>query len=289
MSYAAEVKKQLCTVDSDCTHCRAAELAGIIEFSGHAKSGVLRCTTENSDIAARMEADFRLADMEPLTEKSGKVYHLSIFAGEPLDTLAARLRLFAATDLFFDALPSDCCISSFIRGCFLGSGSVTDPRKSYHIEFDTKYRRAAEHLYTALTKLNCRVKMTHRKDGYVVYAKESEAVAAILAVMGAGVGVMTLYNIQIEKEMRNAVNRQVNCETANVDKIVKAAVHQMDAITKIECANGLDSLPDKLKEAALLRKQYPDESLKELAARLGIGKSGMNHRFARIIAIAEEL
>lgn len=289
MSYAGEIKQQLCAVQGTCPRCRAAELAGIIEFSGHAKGGALRCTTENTNIAARMAEDFKAAGVQPYTEKSGKLHHVIVRSSASLDALAAQLRLFADMDRFSALISSDCCASSFVRGCFLGGGSVTDPHKSYHIEFDTKYRRAAEHLCATLARLDCRVKLTHRKDGYVVYAKESEAVAQILASMGAGAGVLALYNIQIEKEMRNAVNRQVNCETANVDKVVRASVRQMDAITKIERAKGLDSLPDTLQEAARLRKQYPDESLKELAARLGIGKSGMNHRLARIIAIAEDL
>jgi hypothetical protein len=290
MSYATEVKKQLCAVPAECPYCTAAELAGVMELSARSVGDALRCTTENAGIAERLMNDFKTAvGFLPELEQSGKLYHLTVRSSDELVNIADRLCLMCEPQLFNEIIPFNCCAASYVRGGFLGGGSVNDPQKSYHIEFGTKYDIAAEHLRMALERLKQRVKITRRKDGYVVYAKECETVAQILTAMGAGIGVMELYNIQIEKEMRNAVNRQVNCETANVDKVVRASVRQLDAIRKIEKTYGLDFLPDTLKEAAEIRREYPDESLKELAERLGIGKSGVNHRFARIIEIAEDL
>lgn len=292
MSFSSEIKAQLCRVETQCSYCVAAELAGILEFSAQIKDGLLKCVTENAQVSQRLLSDFEqeFPAVDAIHSDDTKKNHQFYLEDEAvLENVMERLCLFDETDIFLDIIKLRCCTEAYVRGCFLGGGSVSDPEKGYHIEFDTRQRQAAEHLHTAMERLDCRAKMTYRKGRYIVYAKECETVAELLAKIGAGVGVMRVYNVQIEKEMRNTVNRQVNCETANVDKIVKASLVQVNAIELIRKKVGLETLPDTLYEAAAVRLEYPEESLKELAARLGIGKSGMNHRLQRLLELAEDL
>ena len=174
---------------------------------------------------------------------------------------------------------------------FLASGSVSDPNKSYHFEIVCKTQEQAEQIKEILLGFNTDAKIVERKGHYVVYLKEGENIVDALNVMEAYVSLMKFENIRILKDMRNAVNRKVNCETANISKTVNAAVKQIEDIELIRDKIGLDNLPDNLREIAMLRFVYPDVALKELGKYLQppVGKSGVNHRFRKIAAIAEEL
>ena len=173
----------------------------------------------------------------------------------------------------------------------MGGGSISDPKKNYHLEFDAKNKSDAAILIEVLKAEGISAKSTVRKNHAIVYVKGYEAIADVLGLMGAGNASMEIYNVSIEKEIRNDINRIMNCESANMDKVAKAYGKHILAIDKVCATVGLDSLPDTLKEIALVRMEYPDETLSELGARLEkpIGKSGVNHRLNRIIAIAEKI
>ena len=219
--------------------------------------------------------------------ESAKYYRfdLSPVQGE---ILCAELSIFDYPDAL---MPFDCCRRAFIAGAFLGGGSINDPKKSYHLEFDSKSRQYIGEVIHILSVLGVSAKLTTRKSRYVAYVKGCDMIAAVLGIIGADFAALELYSVSVEKELRNEVNRRVNCENANLDKLAQASSRQIYAIEKIKKSVGLDALSDSLAEIAHLRIEYPEESLKELGARLDppIGKSGVNHRLNRIIDFANNL
>ena len=188
-------------------------------------------------------------------------------------------------------LQRNCCKRAFIRGAFLTSGSISDPQKGYHFEIVCPDEEKAQQLQEIIRSFHIDAKIVLRKKSYVVYVKEGAQIVDILAVMEANVALMDLENIRILKEMRNSVNRKVNCETANINKTVNAAVKQVEDIRLIERKAGFESLSEGLGEIARLRLQYPEATLKELGMMLNpqVGKSGVNHRLRKLSMIAEEL
>ncbi len=188
-------------------------------------------------------------------------------------------------------LMQTCCKRAFIRGAFMAAGSISDPNKAYHFEIVCHTKEQARQLQELLCGFDTDAKIVERKGHYVVYIKEGAHIVDSLNIMEAYVSLMKLENVRILKEMRNSVNRKVNCETANISKTVNAAVKQIEDIRLIQKMRGLDDLPAQLREMALLRLEYPDAPLKELGGYLDppMGKSGVNHRLRKLSAIAEEL
>ena len=185
----------------------------------------------------------------------------------------------------------DCCARAFLRGAFLAAGTVSDPAKSYHLEIVTKSREEALALKESMAHFGIEGHIHERKLSFVVYVKDGSHIAAMLGVMGAHACLMDFENARILNEMRGSVNRQVNCETANIKRTVNTAVRQMEAIHKIESTMGLASLPPTLQETARVRLANPESSLSQLGEYMhpAVGKSGVNHRLRRIIEIAEGL
>ncbi|NLK94291.1 MAG: DNA-binding protein WhiA [Clostridiales bacterium] len=179
----------------------------------------------------------------------------------------------------------------YIRGAFLGGGSITNPEKNYHLEFVTHSEEYANSLSKLINEFGLKSKVIQRKNSFIIYLKEGEQIVDLLNIIGAHTSLFELENIRIMKEMRNNVNRLVNCETANLSKTVNAAVRQVESIKLIQAQIGLKRLPKNLREIAELRLNYPDESLKELGEMLDppVGKSGVNHRLRKIEKIAAEL
>ena len=188
-------------------------------------------------------------------------------------------------------IQKNCCRRAFLRGAFLCAGSISDPEKFYHFEIVCTTPAKALQLQEIIQSFEIDAKIVKRKKYHVVYVKEGAQIVELLGLMGAGVSLMNLENVRILKGMRNTVNRKVNCETANINKTVNAAVKQMEDIIYIRDTVGLHRLPENLEETALLRLEYPQASLKELGTLLSIpvGKSGINHRLRKICSIAEEL
>ena len=188
-------------------------------------------------------------------------------------------------------LKQNCCRRAFIRGAFVAAGSVSDPEKSYHFEIVCAFPEKAEQLREILHQYEIDAKIVLRKKHYVVYVKEGSQIVELLGLMGAHVSLMQLENVRIVKEMRNSVNRKVNCETANLNKTVSAAVRQVEDIRYIESVLGLHKLPENLEEIARARIGHPEASLKELGEMLSppVGKSGVNHRLRKLSLMAEQL
>jgi DNA-binding protein WhiA len=186
-------------------------------------------------------------------------------------------------------LEKDCCKAAMLRGAFLGGGSVSNPKKNYHLEFALNSESFARLIRDLLAKFDIKTKIIRRKQNYVVYLNEGDGIAAALAMIGAHSSVLNLENVRIMKEMRNNVNRAVNCETANINKTVNAAMTQLNSIHIIEKQLGIEKLSDALREAAHLRMECPEATLQELCELCGTTKSAMNHRLRKINAIAETL
>ncbi len=180
---------------------------------------------------------------------------------------------------------------AFVRGCFLGSGSINNPENKYHIEIILKENSDVISLFSVLEKYGIYFKKLKKENSYIVYSKDGEEISKFLAFIGASTSVLKFEDIRVYRDMRNNVNRLVNCETANLTKTVNASVKQIDAIKKIKERGRFEELTDSLKEIAKVRENNPEATLVELGKMLNppIGKSGVNHRLKAIIQIAEEL
>ena len=190
----------------------------------------------------------------------------------------------------FGALEEEHCRLAFLRGAFLAGGSVTDPQKGYHLELATTHLRVSRELNTLLLELGYAPKETTRKANYISYFKQSEAIEDLLTAIGAPIAAMTLMNTKAEKFLRNGVNRRVNCEAANVDKTVDAALEQRRAIQILRKSGALDELTPKLQEAAQLREAHPELSLSQLAALCDppVTKSSLSHRLRKLIQLSQK-
>ena len=195
-------------------------------------------------------------------------------------------------DMLPPFLEKTCCKRAFIRGAFLEAGSITDPNKAYHLEIVAKTLEQAKFLQQVINDgFDLNAKIVERKEHFVVYIKEGEEIVEMLNIMEGFVSLMNLENVRILKEMRNSINRKVNCETANLLKTINSASKQVQDIEYIKETVGLSHLPSNLQEMASVRLENPNASLKELGELLDppVGKSGVNHRLRKIAEIAEKL
>lgn len=294
MSFSWDIKKKLCQTETSCPYCRRSELAGIIGFSGDFSENHLKLMTGHETLAKRIIEDFGecIGYVPDITgEKSKKI---TIDDAVVLDNLRSCLFIDdeqSEKEFENEILGLDCCCASYIRGAFLSGGCVLNPEKAYHLEFDTKYKKSAGRLERLLLKKKYPVRTTQRKGHSLVYIKGYEYIAEILGIIGADIGALTLYSVQVEKEMRNSINRQVNCDTANAKKLAQASAKQIGAIKLLREKNAFSALPEGLKKLAELREKNPEESLASLGEMLSppIGKSGVNHRMKKILELAEHL
>lgn len=296
MSFSGEVKEELSKRIGTSRHCQIAELAAFVCFNGRVSVDqghvILSMDTENPQVVRKY---FTLLKKTISINKDGKELW-----DEEARMLLKALKMWRETpdQAALDTevvdgllLQQTCCKRAYIRGAFLSAGSMSDPGKSYHFEIVCVSRPQAEQLQQAMSAFALEAKIVQRKRHFVVYLKEGAQIVDMLNVMEAHVAMMNLENVRILKDMRNSVNRKVNCETANISKTVNAAVRQAEDIRRIIREQGLSSLPENLQEIALLRLEYPDASLKELGMMLDppVGKSGVNHRLRRISRIADNL
>ncbi|MFQ6818614.1 MAG: DNA-binding protein WhiA [Blautia sp.] len=307
MSFSGTVKEELSRQISTARHCRIAETAALLSLCGRfTADGALRMQTENSAVIRKyftlvqktFNIETEIAVRENRQMKKGHIYYVEIkddalIRTVLLGTKLSREQNSGGTLVLNNSLLTQqtCCKRAFIRGAFLASGSISDPEKGYHFEIVCPDERKAGQLQELIRSFGIDAKVVVRKKSHVVYVKEGAQIVDILAVMEANVALMNLENIRILKEMRNTVNRKVNCEMANINKTVSAAVKQIEDIKLIEEKKGFQSLNDGLAEIAELRLQYPEATLKELGMMLNpqVGKSGVNHRLRKLSAIADEL
>ncbi len=285
MSFSSQIKEKLCKTEYVCRSCAACELAGALAFGGSVSESRVKFATENESAAARILKDISVSfGIEAKAERASKATRINIDDIYQVENIADGIPLVGG-------MPFSCCRASFVRGAFLGGGSVTNPQKGYHLEFNTKNEEQANRLKEILSEDGFASKITRRKGYYVTYIKGSEEIADIIGYMGAANFAFEMFNIQAEKEMRNSVNRRVNCENANTNKAAKASSKHLHAIKTIKDAKKWDKLPDALKEIAALREEYPEDSLKELGEKTNppIGKSGVNHRLNRILEFADSI
>ena len=187
-------------------------------------------------------------------------------------------------------MEEDCCRAAFLRGAFLAGGSVTDPEKRYHLELATSHAQASREMTALLRDMGYDPKDVGRNGYQVTYFKNSQQIEELLTRMGAPVAAMEMMNAKVEKDLRNEVNRRVNCEAANVGKVVDAAQEQLAAISRLYDLGRVEDLPEKLKETIVLRETYPELSLSELAAEFDppISKSALNHRLRKLVELSRQ-
>ena len=188
-------------------------------------------------------------------------------------------------------LEESCCRAAFLRGAFLAGGSVTDPRKGYHLELATSHHSVSREVLALMRELDQEPKSAQRKGNAVIYFKQSEKIEDFLTCVGAPLAAMEVMNAKLERDLRGKVNRRVNCDAANLDKAVEAAMAQVEAIRRLEKAGTLITLPDKLREVAALRLAHPEDTLAQLAQRCDppITKSALNHRLRKLVELGREL
>ena len=312
MSFSREVKEELASSLPKARHCQLAEIDAILSMCGiislsQEYGAEIEVRTENSAVARKFHAlVFRCFHVRPQvlvrSHSSNRRVHTYI---QTIADHEEAERILKATKLMrhdgemdtyltiIDPLLTkrSCCKRAFIRGCFLATGSITEPEKSYHFEIVCNDETKAGQLRQIMNCFDLEAKIVERKNYYVVYIKEGAKIVDALNVMEAHVCMMKLENIRIVKEMRNSVNRRVNCETANINKTVSAAVKQVEDILYIKEHMGFSNLSDSLRQMAELRLKEPDAPLKDLGTMLNppVGKSGVNHRLRKLSNIANEL
>ena len=312
MSFSSKVKEELSKDCNNPRHCCIAETAAIISMCGKVifdeKDRVrIEINTENVTVARKyftllkktynINTDISIRHSSSLNKS--RSYILSVNDDETARKILMTCRLmkpFGVIEEDFSISDSliiqrECCKRAFIRGAFLASGSVSDPVKTYHFEIVCLSEAKAKQLQMIMETFNINARVIKRRKYFVVYVKDSSQVVDLLNIMGAYNALMDMENVRIVKDMRNNVNRKVNCETANINKTVSAAVKQIEDIRFIQMSSAFDELPESLQEMAELRVRYPEATLAELGQLLDtpVGKSGVNHRLKKISLFADEL
>ncbi|UCZ52631.1 DNA-binding protein WhiA [Bacillus shivajii] len=307
MSFASMTKKELTQLDvKPC--CAKAELAALIRMNGSISLRQMQITldiqTENAAIARRIytlikkifDVHVELLVRRKMRLKKNNVYvvRVSKEARYMLENLSIVDATFAFTrEISSELIKKDCCKRSYLRGAFLAGGSVNHPEtSSYHLEIFSFYEEHIQSLLSLMDEFDLKAKTLERKKGFILYLKEGERISEFLNVIGAHQALLRFEDVRIMKDMRNSVNRLVNCETANLNKTVGAAMRQVENIRFIQKEVGLETLPDKLREIAELRVKHQDVTLKELGEMVQSGKvskSGVNHRLRKIDEFATKL
>lgn len=286
MSFSAEVREELAKHISPARHCQIAELSAILHFCG--QYGQDR--DGNLTIGFQTENEAVVRKGFTLLKKTYNIETGIVLNGDIKDGIIEKFGdLSAPVDEIM--LKNTCCQRAFLRGAFLCCGSMSNPQKSYHLEFVCNNINLANQLKKMISCFEIDAKIVFRKKYYVVYIKEGSGIVDLLNVMEAHIALMNLENLRIIKEVRNSVNRRVNCEAANINKTVKASTRQVDDILYIKEHYGFSKLPDNLREMAEVRLEYPDAALKELGEYLDppVGKSGVNHRLRKLSELAERI
>lgn len=296
MSFSREVKQELERQLPKSRHCQIAELAAIYLMAGDrgGNKPTLEPDTDNPGVRDKYVRLLGAAfGIETSPDELGRIPW-----PDALRVYGAFKRLGPEGRVILDEercsgllLKKTCCKRAFLRGAFLAAGSVNDPSKAYHLEIVCQKPALALQLSELMGDFALDARIVGRKGHQVVYLKEGAQIVDMLNVMEAYVSLMNLENVRIVKEMRNSVNRKVNCETANIHKTVSAAVRQIRDIRLIRERMGFDELPESLRQIAELRLEYPELPLKELGQLVDppVGKSGANHRLRKLSAIAEKI
>ena len=303
MSFTEEVKNELARLPRENTACRTAELLALLRMSGTVITGTegkwgLDFSTSSNAVARRvlisLKKDFNL---EPaILVRQGRrlrkknVYTLTVLPFEGGNHFLEKMDIWSLGKINdYNNLKTQEEKKAYLAGAFLGGGTVSRPQSDYHLELVTKSSIFAEEISKVMKELSLHPKLTDRKNDYIIYLKDGDEVGRFLQLIGSAHCYMEFENVRVMKDMRNRVNRQVNCETANVQKSVDAALRQFQQVQLIMKYMDLTELSPKIKEAAEMRLKKPYLSLGELAELLDISKSGLAHRFQKISAIAKKI
>ena len=293
LTFSAGVKAELCRQNISRECCAVAEAYGILLYCNMFTSREIKIITASRELAQRLPRLFRKAfdvefDVLPPENPVGK----SIFSITDAGKIAAVFEKFGydaenslVHHINLGVLEDDCCRISFIRGAFLAGGSITDPEKRCHLELVTAHMNVSREIFSILLEMGFAPKDTARAGHFVTYFKNSEAIEDFFTTIGAPASAMEMMNAKVEKDMRNAINRRVNCDSANADRIVSAAQGQLDKIRELDHEIGLDNLPRDLQEVAFLRIANPEASLSDLAMLSDppVSKSCINHRLRKLM------
>lgn len=288
MSFSSNVKEELEKVVPASRHCQLAELAAIICFG--CKVG----TKENKEGERAIYSENPFVTRKYFTLLK-KAFNINVNADKVLQSVKIIDESGQMHPLTGEINPllikNSCCRRAFLRGAFLCIGSMSDPNKGYHLEFVCENEAQAAQIQQVICSFEIEAKIVRRKKYHVVYLKESESLVDLLNIMNAHVSLMQLESLRVEKEVRNFVNRQVNCEAANITKTVKAAGGQIEDILFLQKHYGLSNLPEPLRQMAEVRLEHPESSLLELGSYLNppVGKSGVNHRLRKLGELARQV
>mgnify|MGYP001302668092 FL=1 len=307
MSFAAQTKKELTMIEAGQACCERAELAALIRMIGTVqltgKRIVLDVSTENAAIARRIFTLIKrqfgiqaeLLVRKKMRLKKNNVYIVRVPRG--VEELLKELKIVSEGFMFqpgIDAslIRKECDRRAYLRGAFLAGGSVNNPEgSSYHLEIASMYEEHCEALCNLVNRYGLNARCIERKKGFVLYMKEGEKIIDFLSLIGAHQALLKFEDVRIMRDMRNSVNRIVNCETANLNKTIGAAMRQIENIKLLEQEIGLDQLPEKLREVAIVRLQHPDLNLTEVGELLKgrVSKSGVNHRLRKLDELANKV
>ena len=297
MSFSFDAKNELCRLPVQKLCCARAEAYGILLYCNTFSASEVRIVTENPNFAARLPKLFHRAfsirfDRQPEPGAPGQMV-FQITERRKLeripDMLGYDLRQNLVLHINFALLEEECCKASFLRGVFFAGGSITDPMKRYHLELTTSHQQASRELDVLLRESGYPPKSVSRNGSFVTYFKQSDQIEDFLTLIGAPVAAMNVMTAKMEKDLRNSVNRRLNCDSANLDKAVLAAQEQLEAIRRLRSDGRLETLPEKLKATAALREAHPELSLSELAETFDppVTKSCLSHRLRKIMQLAE--
>ena len=299
MSFSSNVKQELCRQPLTKRSAAVAEAYGVLLYCNTFTPSAIRIVTESADFAARLPRLFKKAfgfafDSEPAEQGGGKlVFEITDAAkiGKIFAAFGDHPQASVTLHVNFGILEEDADRLAFLLGAFLAGGSVTDPAKRYHLELITSHYKVSRETYALLLDVGFSPKELSRGGSGVLYFKQSNYIEDFLTAIGAQVAAMGVMEAKVEKDLRNGVNRRVNCETANLTKVVDASIGQLAAIRKLEENGVLRTLPQKLQQTAQLRRDNPEATLSELAEMPDppVSKSAMNHRMRKLIELSKEL
>ncbi|HIY34946.1 MAG TPA: DNA-binding protein WhiA [Candidatus Eubacterium faecigallinarum] len=294
MSFSQDVKNELLKIEYENSCCEKSLLYGMLIFGKSFSQYGVSMQTENKDISELYKSLLKKycnVDCAVKVSPKARSYSVLIENKSDCDKILGAFGHSMGGSLKINHANFDCptCINAFLAGTFLSCGTISDPKKDYHLEFTVPYMNLAKSLVTFLEETELSPKQSNRKGYNIVYFKGSESIEDCLYLMGASSAMFEMMNVEIIKNIRNKANRTANCETANIDKTVKASLVQIDAIEKIESTKGLDYLNNDLREMAVLRKDNPEASLAELSRLSGMSRSGVNHRLKKIVEIAQQI
>lgn len=316
MSFSTNVKEELYKHVSTARHCQLAELAAILHFCGSIGStengNFLQIRAENALVVRKcftlLLKTFKMStETQVCQEGQTGAWSLMIADQELVKRILQGTKFLDSEGNFYRSkeglscglregvnrmvVKNACCQRAFLRGAFLSAGSMSDPEKGYHLELVCSNERQAGQIRELLSEFEIEGRIVQRKKYFVVYVKEGSGISDFLNVTEAHVALMEFENSRVVRDVRNTVNRRVNCETANIAKTVTAAARQTEDILFLQEKYGFENLPESLRQMAEVRLEHPDVSLKELGAYLDppVGKSGVNHRLRKLCELADSM